>query len=151
MFDKFNFVKRRGNLKYWILYLVSTKPMNGAEVMDEIERHSFGMWRPSPGSVYPALEQLEADGLVIRNEDGRYAATEQGKEELGITSAEFSRSPKTVSGIVDEIESMVMYLSDVMPVQPEDSKLNVTRLENVVSKINELISKWSGENADNKN
>ncbi len=38
--------------------------MTGAQIIDEIERLSMGFWRPSPGSVYPALEELEADGLI---------------------------------------------------------------------------------------
>jgi DNA-binding PadR family transcriptional regulator len=36
--------------------------------MQEIEQRSNGVWRPSPGSVYPALAQLEDEGLVRSEE-----------------------------------------------------------------------------------
>src|SRR3712207_2416690 len=50
--------------------------------MQEIERRSDGMWRPSPGSVYPALQQFEDEGLVRAEEDEgrrRYALTDAGR------------------------------------------------------------------------
>ncbi|NON62393.1 PadR family transcriptional regulator, partial [Acidianus sp. DSM 29099] len=37
--------------------------MTGAEIMDEVERNSLGVWRPSPGSVYPMIRNLESEGL----------------------------------------------------------------------------------------
>ncbi len=40
--------------------------------MQEVEERSDGVWRPSPGSVYPALQQLEDEGLIRSEEiDGR--------------------------------------------------------------------------------
>jgi DNA-binding PadR family transcriptional regulator len=50
--------------------------------MQEIERRSGGVWRPSPGSVYPALAQLEDEGLVqVEERDGRrtYVLTDAGR------------------------------------------------------------------------
>ena len=57
--------------------------MNGYGLMQEIERRSSGAWRPSPGSVYPALSQLEDEGLVRAEEaDGRkqYALSDEGRK-----------------------------------------------------------------------
>lgn len=54
----------RGFLKQYILRLLSTKPMHGYEVMDEIQKKSNGFWRPSAGSVYPTLTWLENRGLI---------------------------------------------------------------------------------------
>ncbi|WP_371810342.1 PadR family transcriptional regulator, partial [Acidianus sp. RZ1] len=51
-------------LRYIILHLLLVKgPMTGAEIMDEVERNSLGVWRPSPGSVYPMIRNLESEGL----------------------------------------------------------------------------------------
>ena len=41
-----------------------TQPQNGYQLIQEIERRTDGVWKPSPGSVYPALQQLEDEGLV---------------------------------------------------------------------------------------
>lgn len=55
---------RRGDVRSAILLLLAEQPRNGYQVMQEIELRSRGVWRPSPGSVYPALQQLEDEGLV---------------------------------------------------------------------------------------
>jgi hypothetical protein len=50
---------RRGDVRAALLVLLEEEPRNGYGLMQEIERRSQGAWRPSPGSVYPALQQLE--------------------------------------------------------------------------------------------
>jgi DNA-binding PadR family transcriptional regulator len=65
-----------------ILALLAEQPRNGYQIMQELEKRSQGMWRPSPGSVYPALQQLEDEGLVRAQESngGRvFMLTEQGQ------------------------------------------------------------------------
>jgi DNA-binding PadR family transcriptional regulator len=70
-----------GELPLVLLALVNDRPMNGYEVMSELARLFGPRYRPSPGSVYPAVEALEAEGLV-RGEarDGRtiYRTTATG-------------------------------------------------------------------------
>jgi hypothetical protein len=55
---------KRGDVRAAILVLVAEQPRNGYQVMQELERRSGGSWRPSPGSVYPAFQQLEDEGLI---------------------------------------------------------------------------------------
>jgi DNA-binding PadR family transcriptional regulator len=55
---------RRGDVRAALLVLLAEEPRNGYQLMQEIERRSDGVWRPSPGSVYPALQLLEDEGLV---------------------------------------------------------------------------------------
>jgi DNA-binding PadR family transcriptional regulator len=75
------------------LLLLSEGPLNGYQIMQEIERRSNGAWRPSPGSVYPALAQLEDEGLVRTDALGDrrvYVLTEEGRarvEERGESAA----------------------------------------------------------------
>src|SRR4051812_13481776 len=65
---------RRGDVRAALLLLLEEEPRNGYGLMQEIEDRSEGEWRPSPGSVYPALSQLEDEGLVRPREDaGRKA------------------------------------------------------------------------------
>jgi DNA-binding PadR family transcriptional regulator len=73
---------KRGDVRAAALLLLAEEPRNGYQLMEEIERRSGGAWRPSPGSVYPALAQLEDEGLVRAEETaGRraYRLTEDGK------------------------------------------------------------------------
>ena len=73
---------RRGDVRTAALLLLDEGPRNGYQIMQDIEERSDGVWRPSPGSVYPALQQLEDEGLVRTTEtDGRkqYELTDAGK------------------------------------------------------------------------
>jgi DNA-binding PadR family transcriptional regulator len=55
---------RRGDVRAAILVLLSEKPMHGYEMISEIADRSNGLWRPSPGSVYPTLQLLVDEGLI---------------------------------------------------------------------------------------
>ncbi|HEY7074957.1 MAG TPA: PadR family transcriptional regulator [Solirubrobacteraceae bacterium] len=73
---------RRGDVRAALLVLLDEQPRNGYQLIQEIEQRSEGFWRPSPGSVYPALQQLEDEGLVRTDEaEGRrtYALTDEGR------------------------------------------------------------------------
>jgi DNA-binding PadR family transcriptional regulator len=73
---------KRGDVRAAALLLLAEEPRNGYQLMEEIERRSGGAWRPSPGSVYPALAQLEDEGLVRADETaGRraYRLTPEGE------------------------------------------------------------------------
>src|ERR1700722_6266578 len=63
---------RRGDIRTAALLLLSEEPRNGYQIMQEVQERSDGVWRPSPGSTYPALQQLEDEGLIRARElDGR--------------------------------------------------------------------------------
>jgi DNA-binding PadR family transcriptional regulator len=63
---------RRGDVRAAILALLAEEPRNGYQLIQEIEERSGGEWRPSPGAVYPALQQLTDEGLIEAEEhDGR--------------------------------------------------------------------------------
>src|SRR3954454_7710385 len=72
----------RGDVRTAALLLLAEEPRNGYQIMQELEQRSDGLWRPSPGSVYPALQQLEDEGLIRSEEaDGRrlYHLTDAGR------------------------------------------------------------------------
>jgi DNA-binding PadR family transcriptional regulator len=76
---------RRGDIRTAALLLLAEEPRNGYQIMQEVEERSDGVWRPSPGSVYPALQQLEDEGLIRSQEtDGRklFALTDEGRAYL---------------------------------------------------------------------
>ncbi|MFY9783010.1 MAG: PadR family transcriptional regulator [Acidimicrobiales bacterium] len=70
-----------------ILALLEERPMHGYEMMQELSERTSRLWRPSPGSVYPALQMLEDQGLVrSESADGRrqYTLTDEGREHLKV-------------------------------------------------------------------
>jgi DNA-binding PadR family transcriptional regulator len=63
---------RRGDVRTAVLLLLAEEPRNGYAIMQELEERSGGAWRPSAGSIYPALQLLEDEGLIRSEEvDGR--------------------------------------------------------------------------------
>jgi DNA-binding PadR family transcriptional regulator len=77
----------KGFLRYQVLELLSEKPLSGSEIMNEIEKRTDGLWRPSPGSVYPLLAWLQDNGYIRESPDResgikRYMLTDSGKQLL---------------------------------------------------------------------
>jgi DNA-binding PadR family transcriptional regulator len=76
----------RGDVRAAILALLREGPRNGYQIMSEIEERSGGAWRPSPGAVYPALQLLADEGLIIAAEEsgGRrtFSLTEAGRQHI---------------------------------------------------------------------
>jgi DNA-binding PadR family transcriptional regulator len=73
----------RGDVRAAILALLQEGPLNGYQIMSEIEDRSGGAWRPSPGAVYPALSQLADEGLIDAVESsGRrtFSLTDAGRQ-----------------------------------------------------------------------
>src|SRR3989442_9953229 len=74
-----------GDMKYVILKLLKDKPRHGYEVMKELEEQLHGCYSPSPGTVYPTLQWLEDEGLVVaRDVEGKkvYEITDAGRKFL---------------------------------------------------------------------
>jgi DNA-binding PadR family transcriptional regulator len=75
---------RRGDIRTALFAFLLEQPGHGYEVMQYVQAKTNGVWRPSAGSIYPALQQLEDEGLVRSGEEeGRrvYALTATGKRE----------------------------------------------------------------------
>lgn len=73
---------RRGNVRAAVLALLGEEPRHGYALMTEIAERSGGLWWPSPGSVYPVLQQLQDEGLVsVEEADGRrvFSLTDAGR------------------------------------------------------------------------
>jgi DNA-binding PadR family transcriptional regulator len=91
--------------------LLAEEPRNGYQLMQTIEERSGGRWRPSPGSVYPTLAQLEDEGLVRSVErDGSklLEITDQGRERL-----EESKTDPAPWAQEDEDDSETHSLSEI--------------------------------------
>jgi len=94
----------RGDVRAAVLLLLAEEPMHGYQLIQRIGEKSGGVWRPSPGAIYPALNLLQDEGLVELNEGGgrRLASlTDAGRayvtehaDELGEPFAEASSGPR---------------------------------------------------------
>lgn len=75
---------RRGDVRAAILVLLAERPMHGYEIIQEVAERSQDLWKPSPGSVYPTLQLLVDEGLIVSTEsEGSkklFASTDAGKE-----------------------------------------------------------------------
>jgi DNA-binding PadR family transcriptional regulator len=77
---------RRGDVRAAVLTLLAERPMHGYELIQTIEERSGGIWRPSPGSIYPTLQLLADEGLVTSDEGGGrklFTLTDAGREDAG--------------------------------------------------------------------
>jgi DNA-binding PadR family transcriptional regulator len=79
---------RRPNVRGAVLALLTERPMHGYEMIQELDSRTGGAWRPSPGSIYPTLQLLEDEGLIVvsTTEDSggarkRFTLTDAGQEE----------------------------------------------------------------------
>jgi DNA-binding PadR family transcriptional regulator len=70
----------RGFSRYFILEILKEKSHTGKEIIDYAIEQSDGIWRPSPGLIYPLLGRLLDEGLIEESEDGKYQLTQKGFE-----------------------------------------------------------------------
>lgn len=92
-----------GDMKYVILKLLRDKPRHGYEVMKELEERMHGCYSPSPGTVYPTLQWLEDEGLVVAKDvEGKkvYEITDTGRAFL-------DENKDTVEDIFDRVRETV--------------------------------------------
>src|SRR5271169_4456070 len=98
---------RRGDVRAAILDLLAEgQPWNGYQIIQEIGERTQGVWRPSAGSVYPALQQLEDEGLITpaAGEDRKrnYTLTDEGRAYVQAHADQLRASWDAVTGSVDD-------------------------------------------------
>ena len=104
----------RGDVRSAILMLLAEQPLHGYQIIQEIAKRSGGIWQPSPGSVYPALQLLEDEGLVrVEQAEGRrvYHLTEAGRAYVEERREQFANAWETVTGSADD---QVLELRDLI-------------------------------------
>jgi DNA-binding PadR family transcriptional regulator len=108
---------RRGDVRTAALLLLNEGPRNGYQIMQDIEERSGGVWRPSPGSVYPALQQLEDEGLVRATEtDGRkqFELTDAGRDYVAERSDDLPQPwEEMTGGFSDDMKATANLIREV--------------------------------------
>jgi DNA-binding PadR family transcriptional regulator len=132
----------RSGLKGWIIIVLGKGPKNGVEIMDEIETMSFGWWRPSPGSLYPALEAMRKEGTIRKREDGRYELTESGLEEFNrFRRGRMSSAPENVEEMITNMEGYLSYMEEQ---GAEAVRPYAESLRKIVERIGKLLGDRHG-------
>ncbi|MCD6563141.1 MAG: PadR family transcriptional regulator [Thermoproteales archaeon] len=129
---------RQRPIKLIILVMLSKKPMSGIDIIKEIEKLSFGFWKPSPGTIYPLLKSLLEEGLIKRigeNNKKIYTLTEKGKK-LAKEWAVFLPAGD-IESVVSHLESYINYLEEYKAEYglPDDISVKVKELLERMKKI----------------
>lgn len=101
----------RGDIRAAILALLAEEPMHGYQIIQELAERTGGVWRPSPGSVYPTLQQLEDEELV------REAASASGKRVYELTDAgreQSAATPAPWTAVAGESETELVALRELV-------------------------------------
>ena len=100
----------RGDIRAAILALLAEQPMHGYQIIQELGERTGGVWRPSPGSVYPTLQQLEDEDLV------RETASDSGKRVYELTDAgreQAASAPAPWAEVAGESEDALVALREL--------------------------------------
>lgn len=136
-------------LRVWVLHLLERGPLNGAELMEQLDRMTSGWWRPSPGSIYPLLAQLEKEKVISKNPDGRYRLTEEargGPEWMRGMGFPGSAGPRNTEDAVRELESYAAFLEDLERSEREGVPDLDSRLRAVARRL-EALARTGSEKA----
>jgi len=85
----------KGDIRSVILSLLADGPSNGYGLIKAIAEKTSGAWRPSPGSVYPTLQQLVDEELIVSKGDGRkteFELTEAGSAYVAEHADDFAKA-----------------------------------------------------------
>ena len=141
----------RGDVRSAIISLLSEEPRNGYQIIQEINERTGGLWRVSSGSVYPAISQLEDEGLIEPADgNGRklFALTRAGREhaeqnadqlarlwEAGAQDARFGEFLQ-YRELIGQLAAATRQVSDVgTPAQREEAKRVLTRARQALYKL----------------
>ena len=92
-----------GRLRLYLLKLLEESPRHGYDVIRLLEDRFMGLYAPSPGTIYPRLARLEAEGLVTQSQEGGrkvYQITDAGRQELASRREELDELEAEISGSV---------------------------------------------------
>jgi DNA-binding PadR family transcriptional regulator len=129
----------RGDVRAAILLLLTEEPMHGYQLIQQMAERSSGVWRPSPGSVYPTLSQLADEGLIlVTSDEGRNVASltdagkayvEEHRDQLGTPWDEVAGNVKDEAfDVKGEIGALLGAVTQVVRVGSADQVGQVTKL-----------------------
>ena len=133
-----------GELSLVLLDLLSNRPQGGYELMGELERRFGPSYRPSPGSVYPALSALRAEEL-IKQESGRgkasYRVTAKGRRMLTHQRVVFARIDARRSAALKSDATLQLVLDRfVARISNLSGRVNGAAVERILDKAAKAVA-----------
>lgn len=126
----------RGFTRFYVLHLLTERPMTGKEIMNEAEKRSEGVWKPSPGLIYPLLGRLAKRELIEETEDGRFTITPNGESTL----QKYTLIQKQLEGQIRMVRQLGLSLFSVGKILAEDA---LDRIMSVTAMVQETVGKSS--------
>jgi DNA-binding PadR family transcriptional regulator len=142
---------RRGDVRTAILRLLAEKPMHGYQIIQELSARSGGAWSPSAGSVYPTLQLLADEDLVVAEETGGkkvFALTDAGKAAVAAIadqSAPWEDAAESDSGAHDYRQAAAKLMHAVMQIGKGGSADQVERAVAVLTEARKELYKILAE------
>ena len=125
---------RRGDVRAALLVLLAEEPRNGYQLIQEISERSGGVWQPSPGSVYPALSQLEDEGLVV-------AEKSEGRRTFRLTDAGRSYVEEAADRLGAPWDDVAAPFAHLMGVRQATAQIHVAIQQVVAAGTEEQIER----------
>lgn len=148
---------RRGDVRAAILDLLAEgTPSNGYQIIQTIADRTHGVWRPSAGSVYPALQQLEDEGLISPEGEGRsrlYTLTDEGRAYAEAHADELRSSWDAVAGMTDEAalelgDMIRQVMMAVMEVRRAGSPAQIAEARRVLTETRRSVYRILADDVD---
>lgn len=141
-------IGKYGSLRQMVLYVLAQRSMNGVETISAIESMYCGIYKPSPGSIYPLLAKLSAEELIRKCADGRYEITSRGMESVDDQWQWpwWDNGSYTPYNVIGAIESNISFLQDAgaETLVPYEERLN-----RIIERLQQLKA-WTDEAAQGK-
>lgn len=126
--------------------------MHGYEMIQELEARTGGVWRPSAGSIYPTLQQLQDEGLVVSDDQNgkrMFSLTEKGVAEAGKSEARGTPWEQVAGGVdsntVDMRQAIFQVVAASMQVAQAGSEEQLQRTMKVLADTRRRIYAILGE------
>jgi DNA-binding PadR family transcriptional regulator len=131
-------MRHRRGLRMFVLSILSSAPHNGVEIMDEIESATHGWWRPSPGSIYPLLEQLTQEELVHKLPDGKYELTAKARDEMEYPFGPRRRGGSSPDQMAEQLGHFVSYFEELKGSNPAKFAKQAPQLRALSDRLSKL-------------
>ena len=131
-------MRRKRGLPNMVVYLLSSSPKNGVELMDGVESITRGWWRPTPGSIYPLLKEMSDQGIVRKRDDGRYELTPRGRSQAELPFGRHRHGAQTVDEMIGQMNSFVSYMEDASTTDKDALSAHLTSLKGLAKRLSKL-------------